>query len=126
MSSTVERLESWNDHGYEAGTAAMVVRGPHTHGTEFITQPSAELQVGTITRHKGEMIKEHKHLHEGHEVITVLIGKVIVSVNGKCVELIQGESILLMEGWHSVEFVEDSTLLEARCGPYINDKVYRE
>lgn len=104
--------------------------GAYKNGTEFMTPKSSQQQVGVIRREAGSTIKPHTHKVrkllpvETGEVLVVLKGKIKVNVYDVrakycgCLNAEQGSVVVLMKGGHSVEFVEDSELLEVKTGPY--------
>jgi len=114
---------------------------PMPVGTKFLTPESSQQQVGVIKRLKGSVVPPHTHIKqersvsETAEVLVVQSGEIQVRIyqtdNGPEDRyrgmLVAGEGsiVVLMRGGHSVQFVEDSQLLEVKTGPYkgrANDK----
>lgn len=111
---------------------------PMPIGTMFLTPESSQQQVGVIKRHEGFHIPPHTHVKQERSVIETaevlivqegLIQVKIYDVDGKYQGKFyagDGDVVVLMRGGHSVQFVEDSQLLEVKTGPYrgrANDKV---
>lgn len=101
----------------------------------FFTPPNAALQVGFITRDKGEHIPAHKHLpikldYQGIkcEFIYVKSGCVTITIfaqDGTIVDkqtLRPGEALLQLAGGHGFYFEEPTQLLEVKQGPYTNQQ----
>ena len=100
---------------------------------EFFTDESSPFQVGAHNRKKGAKLKPHVHHIEKpltidviQEWLFVTKGKIKVTLydkNGGVINkksLKDGDSILLMEGGHGVDFLEDSKIFEIKQGPFLN------
>ena len=100
----------------------------------FITDHSDPFQVGVFNLKKNEDIERHVHNEIEREVKTtsealiVLNGKIKVSFydqsNLELVEhviVVGGELLLMLNGGHSLEILEDSKFLEVKQGPYIEE-----
>jgi hypothetical protein len=111
---------------------------PAETGTTFLTPDSANLQVGIIHRDKGHVVPAHVHLLSPREirgtaeVLMVQEGAIKVTVYSSDKQYVDhamlsaGDVILLLKGAHSVEFLEESSLIEVKQGPYLHgqDKEY--
>ncbi len=112
---------------------AIILRcGDVSPGVHFVTPQQNVLQVGKQWRAKGTMINAHAHCavaikdHNSflQEVLHIERGKLKVTFyteNGKrindCV-LKTGDTILLIQGGHGFEVLEDTQMLEVKMGPY--------
>ena len=98
----------------------------------FITDHSDPFQVGVFNLKKNENIERHVHNEIEREVKTtsealiVLNGKIKVSFYDQSnlelvdhVIVVGGELLLMLNGGHSLEILEDSKFLEVKQGPYI-------
>jgi|TARA_B100002003_G_C13922543_1_gene448499 cupin fold WbuC family metalloprotein len=106
--------------------------------TEFITPDDYKQQFGFIVYEKGKTIAPHLHrpvkrnITGTPETLIIKRGKVRVKLyaEGNKIlatrELNEGDIILLIEGGHSFEMLEDAIILEIKQGPYmgIEDKEY--
>ena len=119
-----------------AGTQlALIVRSEYTPvTTQFVTPNSFKQQVGFIVYAKDEAVKTHRHLPlERHlvgtsEAIIVRHGHALFrlhDLNRTLIatrELRTGDVILMINGWHGIEFIEDTVLLEIKQGPFLETK----
>jgi len=112
---------------------AMVIRGGRVApGVHFVTPDDNALQVGKQWRTQGTVIAAHAHCavaareQDGflQEVLHIERGKVKVvfyTDDGTHVEecvLAAGDTILLIQGGHGFEVLEDTQMLEIKMGPY--------
>jgi len=109
-------------------------------GVSFFTAPDNPFQIGMHNREKGTHLAAHIHrldhpltINAIQELLVVVSGTIRVTIytrggkRKKSVTLTSGDSILLMDGGHSVEFLEDSNVFELKQGPYrgpINAKIF--
>lgn len=113
---------------------AMVIRGGQVPaGVHFVTPEDNALQVGKQWRAKGTTIGAHAHCavasrkEDGflQEVLCVEHGRVkaiFYTDDGERVEeviLQAGDTILLIQGGHGFEVLEDTQMLEIKMGPYV-------
>jgi len=104
-------------------------------GVRFFTPPDNPFQVGMHHRTKGTKLSPHIHRIDHpltidviQELLVVISGKIQVTVfatdetHVSTVVLSTGDSILLMGGGHSVEFIETTQLFELKQGPYAGSK----
>jgi hypothetical protein len=100
---------------------------------EFFTEDNNPFQVGAHNRKKGIKLTPHVHnlkkpiiINALQEWLLVTKGKILVTLytdRGKIIDqkaLSKGDSILLMEQGHGVDFLEDSQIFEIKQGPFIN------
>jgi hypothetical protein len=100
-------------------------------GVQFFTDELNPFQIGAHKRKKGVSLQPHVHLMEKpvtinviQELLFVQSGKIQVTIyttKGRVITskiLTSGDSILLMEEGHGVEFLEDSRIFEVKQGPY--------
>lgn len=113
---------------------AVIVRATYQpENTVFVTAADDTLQLGYIVYGKGESITPHihrdveRHIHGTPEVLYVRKGrmKTIFYNNDKArkgeVILNHGDVILLLEGGHGFEMLEDTVLMEIKQGPYLGE-----
>ena len=117
-------------HGGKA--LALIIYGQQIEeGVSFFTANESPLQVGQHAHKKGKTILAHRHcpvkierVGSMYEVLFIQEGKVRVTFyedeGGKIdSRIIQaGDMILLMEGGHGFEFLEDTKMIEIKQGPY--------
>jgi len=126
-------------------TYALLIKGDENtcckQGPLFITTPEEPLQVALSRYSRGHVIKPHRHrpirreITHTYEVIHLEHGDVLVRLFDNArerlaeVRLSPGDTIVLIEGYHSLKFLDDSVLLEVKQGPYPGkelDKEYME
>lgn len=120
---------------HEHRTLAIILRSSHSgEGIQFFTPPDYSQQLGYMKRPAGYKIQPHVHLRVERkstltqEVLFVKKGRVRVSFydDGDCKiaerEIATGDVILLSEGGHGFEMLEESELIEVKQGPYLEDK----
>jgi len=114
---------------------AIILRQTHDGaGIQFFTPPEYSQQLGYMKRPAGYQIQPHVHLRVERksvltqEVLFVKRGRVLVNFYGEDDrkiaerEIITGDVILLSEGGHGFEMIEESELIEVKQGPYLEDK----
>jgi cupin fold WbuC family metalloprotein len=108
-----------------------------TDGAQFHTSAEDQLQLATMLRPKGHTVKAHKHVGgartvwKTQEVLVVVRGKLQVTVydlDGSLVSVLyvsDGEAILLVDGGHAVQVIEETVFYEIKTGPFLgpSDKV---
>lgn len=104
------------------------------YGTSFITSDELELQLGYIKYKKGHKIEPHIHKKFKRQIMSTCEGLFIKSgkvkvhfynKNKKYVDeeiLNAGDTIMLFNGGHSFEFLEESRIIEIKQGPYAGDQ----
>ena len=111
--------------------ALVICQEKLKRGICFYTENESALQVGKHARSKGEVIKAHRHVpvrvaKDEHlqEVLYVEKGKMKVNFytdDGDLVDskiLKKGDMVLLISGGHRFEFLEPTSLIEVKQGPY--------
>ena len=100
-------------------------------GVSFYTSDDNSLQFGQHSYKQGKIIKPHRHqtvkvefFDSPQEVLYIEKGKVRVffySDDDKQFDqrdISTGDTILLKQGGHSFEFLEETKMLEVKQGPY--------
>ncbi len=120
---------------------ALIIRSNfRKDGIEFFTPGSFSQQLGYMNRPKGYLIKPHVHqvmertVHLTQEVLIVKSGKVKVNLYTsdrlflESIIVEKGDVLLLANGGHGFEMIEDSEMIEVKQGPYCgdDDKVHFE
>lgn len=104
------------------------------NGSTPVTEPDGSLQVMTLKHPEGKIISPHTHTPQKRETqmleecLIVLKGHLRVSFfnedgsMGIQVDVSTGEACLMLSGPHSVEFLEDSEVIEVKNGPFFDDR----
>lgn len=116
---------------HNSTTLAIILRGGYaSDDVKFFTPKHYSQQIGFLPFRQNEIITAHVHNEVARsitmtlEVLFVRKGKVKVNLYGKNKEYIdsrileQGDLILLCEGGHGFEFLEDTEMIEVKQGPY--------
>ena len=112
---------------------AIVIRGEDwEEGLNFISSEEDYQQVGIWGYNKGKKLTPHIHLIKPREVLRtqevvfVKEGRIQADIYTekekflKSVELKKGDAIILLNGGHGYEILEDNTkVLEVKNGPYV-------
>jgi hypothetical protein len=119
---------------FNGRTLAVIVSNRfHEPGVKFFTDDRASLQLGSMSHPAGKIIAPHLHnpipreVRHTQEVIFIRKGKLRVDFYGddraylESRTLEPGDVILLIEGGHGFEVVEDVELFEVKQGPYAGD-----
>jgi len=121
-------------------TLAFVLRADlkETVGTEFLTPDNLNLQLAQMKFSKGHSIAPHIHKNvvrniEGTaEALIIKSGKVRVNFYDLSKNFIRdtvisaGDIILLFQGGHGFEVIEDSEFYEIKQGPFLGTGVDKE
>jgi hypothetical protein len=122
-------------HGIEP--IALIIRAEYDEpGIYFFTPANFSQQLAAMTRPKGHKIAAHIHnllvrqVLYTQEVLVIKRGKVRVNLYSSNREFIDskilktGDVILLCGGGHSLEMLEETSMIEVKQGPYAgeNDK----
>ena len=122
-------------HGIEP--IALVVRDKYEEpGIHFFTPANFSQQLAAMTHPEGHKISAHVHnllvrqVLYTQEVLIIKKGKVKVNLYSSNHEFIDekilesGDVILLCGGGHSLEMLEETSMIEVKQGPYAgeNDK----
>lgn len=114
-------------------TLAIVIRDEDwEEGLNFVSSEEDYQQVGIWEYNKGKKLAPHIHLIEPREVLRtqevvfVKEGRIRADIYTekeeflKSVELVRGDFIVLLNGGHGYEILEDDTkVLEIKNGPYV-------
>ena len=109
---------------------AVIIRGGKVAESQFFSPEDFPLQIGAISKTRGEKIRAHLHnepvrtVRTTQEFLYIEKGKVKVSIynnQGKIIAkriLMQGDKILSASGGHGFEILEDTVFFEVKQGPY--------
>lgn len=106
-------------------------------GISFFTPKNFSQQLGYMNRPKGYHVKPHMHsvhersIYQSQEVLFIKSGKLKIDffdTEGEFLEsliLNSGDIILLANGGHGIEWLEDGEVIEVKQGPYseCDDKI---
>lgn len=119
---------------------AIIIRGKDwKEGLNFVSSDQHYQQVGVWGYDKGKLLNAHRHLvaprtaHRTQEVVYVREGKLRAHIYTEekklltSVNLIAGDTIILLAGGHGYEIMGDGTkVLEVKNGPYVGAEKDRE
>lgn len=113
---------------------ALIIRHSfRAEGIEFFTPDEYSQQIGYMNRGRGYVIPPHVHnsvtrkVHFTREVLFIKSGKVRVDLYNDHYDYVEsaiiesGDIILLANGGHGFEMIEDSEIFEVKQGPYAGD-----
>ena len=113
--------------------AEILFSSAQTDSTVFFSENDAALQLGLMSHRKGFIENPHSHPEMARpnsftqQFFTVLEGRIAVDFyhdSGKLikiVELVQGDSILIIQGIHRIRTLERSRCVTIKQGPFIPD-----
>lgn len=114
---------------------ALIIRKDYNNDkSKFFTDPSLQFQLGFIKYSKGNSIQAHKHLKQNRQIsltpefLFLKKGKMKINFFSDEKKLLgstvlnQYDCVLLYEGAHSFDMLEDMELLELKQGPFIEGK----
>jgi hypothetical protein len=113
--------------------AVILRRSFQREGIEFFTPPQYSQQLGYMKRAAGYVIPPHLHnpvkreVRETKEVLFIKSGRVRVDLYADAVTYLKslvleaGDVILLAEGGHGFEMLEECEMIEVKQGPYTGD-----
>lgn len=120
---------------FDSQVYAIIIRtGYVAEGIKFFTNDDSSQQLGYMNRKKGYQIQPHVHnevLREvtlTQEVLFIKTGKVRVDFYSQQMEykiskvLEKGDVILLANGGHGFEIIEDAEIIEVKQGPYCGER----
>ena len=102
-------------------------------GINFLTDINNEFQLGFIKRNMGYKVAPHKHIERNRQItktsefLFIKSGKCLIriaSIDGFVSEeiiCVSGDVVLLLNGIHGIDFLEDTELIEVKQGPYISE-----
>ena len=114
--------------------AVLIPANFTSEGIEFFTPSSFSQQLGYMNRPKGYKIKPHLHkqvkreVKQTQEVLFIKSGHVKVNFFDERKEFLQsiflkkGDIILLANGGHGFEMIDDSEIIEVKQGPYVGEQ----
>jgi mannose-6-phosphate isomerase-like protein (cupin superfamily) len=116
---------------------ALIVKGHKPEGKYFVSSEEDCLQVGYMNLKEKEKINRHFHkdlvreIKKTQEVLYILSGRVKIDFyfdKRKVEETIleAGDLVILLNGGHSFEFLEETDLIEIKQGPYLGADIDKE
>jgi hypothetical protein len=125
----VEKIEHANEV-----YAILIRKNYRAESIEFFSPEEFPQQIGYMNRPKGYHIQPHVHvlverqIQLTQEVLVIRSGKVRVDfydnqkVYLKSIVVYEGDVILLANGGHGFEMLEDSEMIEIKQGPYVAER----
>ncbi|KJR98016.1 MAG: hypothetical protein VR68_12045 [Peptococcaceae bacterium BRH_c4a] len=125
-----EKIKLIEKIGYNGELFAIIIRCSFSpKGTSFITSNDNFLQVGVFVHEQGKQITPHFHkefarsINLTQEVLHLEYGKIEASFfkEGKEVAksvLSGGDTIILLNGGHGFNALEETKMIEVKQGPY--------
>lgn len=120
---------------YELEPIALIIRsGYDESGIHFFTPPNFSQQVAFMKHPKGHKIAPHIHnlfirqILYTQEVLFIRRGKIKINLYSSNKEYIDskvlesGDLILLCGGGHSLEMLEETSIIEVKQGPYAGNE----
>ena len=120
---------------FDSQVYAIIIRTAYVEeGIKFFTTDDSSQQLGYMNRKKGYQIQPHVHnevLREvtlTQEVLFIKSGTVRVDFYSQQMEykmskvLEKGDVILLANGGHGFEIIEDAEIIEVKQGPYCGER----
>ena len=120
---------------YDGNLLAIIIREEHSvNGIEFFTPDEFSQQLASMGHKKGKIIAPHVHnpvpreVQFTKEILIIKSGKLRVDFyddHQKYLEsriLFKGDVILLANGGHGFEVMEDLQMIEVKQGPYAGEK----
>lgn len=114
--------------------ALIIRRSFERDGIQFFTPQDFSQQLGYMKWGRGHVIPPHAHnevkrqVKTTNEVLFIRSGRVRVDFYDFCdhqvqsAVLLEGDVILLAEGGHGFEMLEESEMIEVKQGPYAGDQ----
>ncbi|WP_316736893.1 hypothetical protein [Pedobacter aquatilis] len=125
----IEKIE------FQEKLLAVIIRANYKkEGIAFFTPDDFSQQLGYMNRKKGYVIDPHVHrlverkVTLTQEVLYVKKGKVLVNFYDQDQNYLEqrivetGDVILLADGGHGFEMLEDSEMIEVKQGPYAGEE----
>lgn len=114
---------------------ALIIRAQYDEpGIHFFTPPSFSQQLASMTHPEGKKIDPHVHnflsrqVFYTQEVLIIRRGRLKVTLYSSDKALLgerileAGDVILLCGGGHSLEMLEETSIIEVKQGPYLGDE----
>lgn len=117
---------------------AIIFKEKYRYGVNFVTSSDSYLQVGLMQHRKGHIIKPHVHrsvdlkVSKIQEVLFIREGILRIVFYDKnklklCEKILtKGDIVVLIDGGHGLEVIEDCKIVEVKQGPYISKKHDKE
>ncbi len=119
---------------YKEKLLSIIIRADYKKsGITFFTPPDFSQQVAYMSHPKGKIVEPHVHnvikreIHYTKEVLFIKKGKLKVNFYSEDQNFIEskvldeGDVILLAEGGHGFEVIEDLEMIEVKQGPYCGE-----
>lgn len=103
-------------------------------GSTFVTPNEMSQQLAYMKYPKGKLIQSHQHNHierkiyDTKEILYIKKGSLLVNFFNDEKKLVEhtiinsGDLILLVDGGHGFEVLEDIEMIEIKQGPYLGDQ----
>jgi len=107
-----------------------------TEGIQPLTDSAWPLQALMRAHKKGHRVAAHAHkevsrvtkrLHEGLVVISGTLRARIFDTKRKEIgvyDVLPGQCLLMLNGGHEIEVINDAVVYEFKNGPYVDDKIF--
>ncbi len=116
---------------------AVIVKKHPLNGKKFFSANEDNLQVGFMNLKKWETIIPHFHkefireIKKTQEALYIISGKVRVNLFIDKIKVEEaiiegGDLIILLDGGHGFEFLEETNMIEIKQGPYLNPDMDKE
>lgn len=112
------------------GVIAIFIKAGNPTETTFLTEPVENFQAGFIVKPFGTDVPRHEHvpierrIYSTSEYLLLRKGRCVVDLFDNhrqavdSVEMQEGDSVLLLQGGHSIKMLADCVFLEVKQGPY--------
>jgi cupin fold WbuC family metalloprotein len=101
--------------------------------SNFLTGQNESFQLGFIAKKKSERVPLHRHKEQVRKLTST--SEFLIVRSGSCKIFVYsddnllsehfdchtGDMILLLSGSHSIDFSDDTVLIEVKQGPYVQD-----
>jgi len=110
--------------------AIIINRSANFENVQFLTDLSEEFQLGVMKRGPSSPVPKHKHnvlprsINRTSEFLIIRKGTAKITIWSQnnvyinTYNLIEGDCILLLDGYHEMEFNSECQLVEVKQGPY--------
>jgi hypothetical protein len=125
-------MKPYVEHIHEGGNLIAIILGHQFNdpGVHFVTGPELSQQLAYIRHPAGTHIQAHIHnavkreVQRTQEALIIRRGQLRVDFynqDGACTQsrvLVAGDTILLVDGGHGFEVLEEVEIIEVKQGPY--------
>ena len=107
---------------------------PDEESINFLTPGEFSQQLGVMLRKKGYRVDAHKHnlvdrtVRVTQEILIVRSGRCLIRIYDEIsqiqiyeFEVKTGDTVMLCNGAHSIDFLENTFIIEVKQGPYLGD-----